>query len=374
MKMEFRLLPILLFASQLCTVAYSWTTSTPIQRIQVQDFNAEEYYKSNDPQPLLIANALSPADCKQCSDALMSIEHQLTVELQNQVHNQGTEVYPGVPLVEAMDAILYESTSASSFLTFCEGLLEVGGDKGPLQGVRQKVMNARDRVFPDDPDWFGNYFPPALKPSEAAVVVAGAGTTSALHRDPFEWMGTSLCVEGSNVWRFIDPKSNLNRIDEVLKTYRLESVARGGGRSMSAGWQSDVSLYRTRQHKALPGNRQWYEMENEEEKRLELQRVGSSLELLTPDELEDSSDLAIATAIQQAGDLLLIPAHWWHQTYTMEPSAVIASQRCGRRDSTLVLQHILNHNQVTSTNVMHILTAANQDPAKALDAVLAIVV
>jgi hypothetical protein len=247
----------------------------------------------------------------------------------------------------------------------------VGGDKGPLQGIRQLVMNAREKIFPDDPDWFANYFPPGLKPSDA-VVVAGSGATSTLHRDPFEWLGTSLCVDGTNVWRFIDPKSNVNNVDTALKSYRSGSII-WEGRSMSAGWHSDFSLYRNRQHNALPGARQWYEMENEEKKQLELQRVGSSMELLVPDSLEDSSDLSIATAIQQAGDLLLIPAHWWQQTYTLEPSASIVSQRCGRNDITSVLQHILNHNQVTSTDATKILTEANQSPAKALDALFAVV-
>jgi hypothetical protein len=371
MIIEARLLTILLVASQLCIVAHSWTTATAIKRIQKRDFDADRYYRNNDPSPLLIANALSPEDCEECSDALMSMGDQLEVDLQNQLYNEGTEMHPNMPLAEALDAILYESTSSDAYLTFCEGLLEQGGKDGPLQSIHQKAMEAREQLFPDDSDWFASYFPSDLQPSDA-VVIAGAGATSTLHRDPFEWMGTSLCVEGSKVWRFIDPESNVNAIDDALQAYRLESIA-WEGRSMSAGWQSDLSLFRKRQHKQLLGAREWSEMENEEEKRLELQRVGSSIDLLAPDELEDSSDLAIATAIQQAGDLLLIPAHWWHQTYALEPSAAIASQRCGRHDSTLVLQHILNHNQVTSTDAKKILTAANQNPAEALDALLAAV-
>lgn len=363
MTMELRTL-LLLLASQLYIVT-CWTVSTPVKRIQIQDFDADRYYQnSDDPKPLIITNALSPDECEQCADALMSMGDQLNVDLQSQVPNEGTEVYPDTPLAEALDAILYESNAHDeAFLTFCEGLLD---NDDNLQVVRQKVTQARESLFSNDADWFLNYFPSELQPSDA-VVIAGAGATSTLHRDPFEWMGTSLCIEGSKVWRFVDPKANVKTIDAALQSYRLESIA-WEGRPMSAGWQSDLSLYRTRQEE-LPSAREWSEMEDDN-KLTELLRVGSSIEILTPDDLPND-DLFFSTAIQEAGDLLLIPAHWWHQTFALEPSAAIASQRCGHRDSTLVLQHILNHNQVTSTDAKTILAA--NSPADAVGAVLSLV-
>lgn len=103
-------------------------------------------------------------------------------------------------------------------------------------------------------------------------------------------------------------------------------------------------------------------------KREELLRVGSSTDILVP---ELSLDFSMTTAIQEAGDLLLIPAHWWHQTFALEPSAAIASQRCGNQDSVLVLQHILNHKGVKSIDARTILDES-PNPASAVNAVLSL--
>ena len=45
--------------------------------------------------------------------------------------------------------------------------------------------------------------------------------------------------------------------------------------------------------------------------------------------------------MQTQGDLLLIPAHWYHQTYAPQPSLAVASQRCGSWEARRVLDHIL---------------------------------
>jgi hypothetical protein len=327
-----------------------------VERVRVQDFDAATYYR-NGPKPLLISNVVSPDECEYCSDTLVSLSSELLVDLQNQ-SEEGTEIFH-LSLEEALDAILYESNSQNAYMTFCEGLLE---SMESLKSVRRLVTQAKEGLFEDDPDWFTSYFPRDLQPSDA-VVIAGAGATSTLHRDPFEWTGTSLCIEGSKIWRFIDPISNVHAIDESLKSYRLDSIAWEGA-SQSAGWQSDESLFRTRNHDLLISAQEWSETQHN--KRAKLLQVGSSTDILTPG---PNLELSMRTAVQEVGDLLLIPAHWWHQTYALEPSAAVASQRCGNHDAVQVLQHILDHKCVQSTDAKAILDRYS-DPASALDAVL----
>ena len=51
----------------------------------------------------------------------------------------------------------------------------------------------------------------------------------------------------------------------------------------------------------------------------------------------------IFTCIQKPGDLLVIPALWWHQTYALQPSVAIASQRGSMsRDAKRVIEHIFD--------------------------------
>ena len=178
---------------------------------------------------------------------------------------------------EAMDSDHWDAA-----LAFCEGLLPPpgGGGEGEGRGAAEDLARTLRRAMggpfrggwgdddddddddnddEEEEDWF-DHFPPEARPSDA-VVLAGEGATSTLHRDPFEWTGTSLCLEGSKLWRFVLPGGGgVEEVDGALESYRLASVAwddGGGGDGgtttaaatttpLSAGWQSDLTLYRHR--------------------------------------------------------------------------------------------------------------------------------
>jgi Cupin-like domain len=271
------------------------------------------------------------------------------------------------------------SNSKQAYLAFCEGLLQ---ETPGLSSVQQYVTSAREHAFMNGDsgssssssshDWFSQ-FPAPARPTDA-VIIAGAGATSTLHRDPFDWTGTSLCLEGTKVWRFIEPPptttiihnddddGGVKRIDQQLDSYRLESIAwrrdnddddndhNTGTMSLSAGWQSDYSLYHSRRHESIPSARELAELAETDPSQYEtlLQEVATNMDILRPcddaaaQQQNNSNTFTIHTAIQKPGDLLLIPAHWWHQTYALEPSVAVASQRCSALDAPRVFEHILH--------------------------------
>jgi hypothetical protein len=345
----------------------AWSMST-VERVRLRDFDAETYYQN--PKPLLIADALSPDECESCWDVLAANSAHLKVQLQHQTSGTRMAEIFDCTLEEALDNIIFESNSQEAFMTFCEGMLEdhQDDDDEGFKETSRLVSRSREQLFPDDPDWFSTYFPAEVKMSDA-VILAGGGSTSTLHRDPFEWTGTSLCIDGTKVWRFIDPGSDVTHVDNILKSYRLDSIAWEDDSSLSAGWQSDFSLYENRMHNKIASSEEWQEME-EKQKMEALYKIGSDTKILEPG--FDGSELSMATAVQQPGDLLLIPAHWWHQTYCLEPSVVISSQRCGKHDAGLVLRHILNCNKVTAARQEAVLQKSSNpvDAVKELFAVL----
>jgi Cupin-like domain len=350
-------------------------------------------------RPILLSNAMSTELCEACLDILMAEAGDIVVQVQQQTHSSSsssssssrksvnpeslnvsssssisTHVFP-CTLHQAIDVIMTRSSSKQAYLAFCEGLLQQESKSSPCaalsSNVQQHVTSARERAFMSIGhgansdyvhDWFSQ-FPTRAQPTDA-VIIAGAGATSTLHRDPFEWTGTSLCLEGTKVWRFIEPPppqgaGGVSSVDEQLNSYRLQSITwhdddnddndtnvdggEGTSMSLSAGWQSDYSLYHSRRHESIPCARELAELAETDPMRYEklLNTLATDLNILRPCETVAAQNLTIHTAIQKAGDLLLIPAHWWHQTYAFEPSVAVATQRCSAFDAPRVFEHIL---------------------------------
>jgi hypothetical protein len=174
-----------------------------------------------------------------------------------------------------------------------------------------------------------------------------------------EWTGTSLCVEGTKIWRFLEPNPNIEHIDGMMQSYRLPSVAWNEKTSISAGWQSDFSLYRNIHPTCFDsitsfGTESSTIAQTRDETYHDILTIAQSLDDLQPDDdLRSQSNWTttnIWTTVQQEGDFLIIPSHYWHQTYTiLEPTVTISSQHCSDFDIYRVLQHI-----VTTTNCTHL--------------------
>jgi len=319
-------------------------TSTPVPRITLDEFLISPTYNT----PIIIKDISSSSALEQIVDDLMVTCGNDVVSLQHKQKRRNgmrTNIYD-VTFRESIEYMM-DSQHGDSYFAFCEGLLPAS------HALHQKWEQIREKPFPQTENWF-DFFSPSLKPTDA-IIVAGSGSTSTLHRDPFEWTGTSLCLEGVKIWRFIlPPNDDVRVVDETLDSYRLNSVAweeeNGESAVLSAGWQSDLSLYGS-VDKEFPNALDWMKLE-EKDPVLFRKKIEQMTPMLCPNEdalnalnriSDGTSQATFATAIQSSGDLLLIPAHCWHQTFAPVPSVAIASQRCSASvDGANVVRHILD--------------------------------
>lgn len=102
-----------------------------------------------------------------------------------------------------------------------------------------------------------------------------------------EWIGWNVLLEGRKLWTFLPPSPEL---DIPLRTYRLAPNA-FGSHNISAGWQSDIDLYRRGATTANGVPCASWPSENEGQ---EVMRHAVS-------------------GVQEQGELVLIPPRHWHQ-------------------------------------------------------------
>jgi hypothetical protein len=354
---------VILLAVLDVTVTSSFTF-LPVPTLSVDQFQARicDTTAADAEMPFVVKGALSLDKCEAMCDDIVSAadvndeDCAVVVQMQRKVPGFEPQVYP-MDLRDALEALMSQSRHGDALWCFEEGFLEEYAPRVSVEG-RQLLESTfasspspsseRDTVVGEN--WF-NWFPEWARPTDC-LILAGEGATSTLHRDPFEWTGTSLCLEGTKIWRFIEPAQNQNTgtggvetIDQILDSYRLASTAwdLDGDRVLSAGWQSDKSLYATRT-KGIQSARQWQDVE-EAERFKQMQQIAQSGDQLTPDlgsEGEGTNELKIWGTVQCPGDVVVIPAHWWHQTYGLEPSVAVASQRCSNQEARRVLQHMVD--------------------------------
>jgi hypothetical protein len=178
-----------------------------------------DYYET----PILIENALSQERCEWICDSLIQFAGEETVVLQHKCApgppaDKETNLYE-CTLDQAFEKMM-ESKHKSSYFCFCEGLLERLNSESNINESEENgtvdvmlkiknVLNTCKEYFlggKEDIEQICNhdlfrYFPDEIKPSDC-LILAGEGATSTLHRDPFSWTGTSLCLEGTKVRRY----------------------------------------------------------------------------------------------------------------------------------------------------------------------------
>mmetsp|Transcript_62147 Transcript_62147/g.74778 ORF Transcript_62147/g.74778 Transcript_62147/m.74778 type:complete len:480 (-) Transcript_62147:548-1987(-) len=357
------------------------TPPSSVRCIPAKEFELAQYYTPTSIQPLLIADVFNdtkttfdniPYSEKVCERLLFGASNlSIDVQRKSRVNGKLATTLHEASFEEAIDWMM-SSHHDDSFFAFCEGLLDGAyplhyDENEQNQSAQDEVLQELQLELDDLKRSFlakqlshnraslnlFDYFPEEQLPSDC-IILAGEGATSTLHRDPFEWTGTSLCLEGSKIWRFIAPPDNdegVTLVDKRLHSYRLDSVAwekdhdgSDGSIPLSSGWQSDHTLYARHAKNSIPSARELSDMDDCEKQTL-LQSIAANLgaDALHPDFNLGELGLKCHVVVQNAGDLLLIPPHWWHQTYALEPSISVASQWCDARyDGPRVIRHILD--------------------------------
>ena len=283
-------------------------------------------------QPFVAANALDGNACDAWTDELMRTLGDVPC----------TQQIAGEPFDAPLAEFFYDalaSTHAEPHFLFDEALLE--------GNLRAAAIAPQRAIFEGEESWL-DAFPVDRRSADACVVCAGAGARSPLHRDPYDWTGTSLCLEGSKVWRFL-----LDVDDAELEAYKLPSEAFGDD---SAGTQSDIDLYCVQEG-------DWPDAADFEDNK-DLVKAKAGPENFTPSAQVPGR---FCTALQFAGDVVVVPPKSWHQTYALEPSCAVASQFCGRRDAPTVFEHMLRHRSRDDDGVLDLArTAPPRDAVRAL--------
>jgi hypothetical protein len=352
-------------------------------RYVVERMTCEEYRQARQQQPqgalerpILITDALSVQECEELCDEWFQAVGQQSITIQRKIKDDddgtSSETFLYDCTVEDSLNLLMQSTPSDSIFAFVEGLLECNNNQQmtsqncqTLKKIQSHLNQVRESLFPGEENWF-DYFPKTAQPSDC-IVMAGEGGTSTLHRDPFEWTGTNLCLEGRKLWRFLPHDSHY--WDDRLDCYRLKSIAWNNNGNieetatkkstteeltLSSGWQSDYSLY-TPTGSDLLSAKEISELSEQDSETL-LDQMVSTISWLSPNVLphdDNKGDSAcvmdeecFASVVQHTGEMLLIPPTCYHQTYAPEPSIAVASQRCGSSlDASRVIHHILDHQQ-----------------------------
>jgi len=138
---------------------------------------------------------------------------------------------------------VFESTQDGAFFLFDEQILV----DPSLSHLRAQVALPKTYFLQN----LFDTFPEDLRPKDSCLVVGGEGAHSTLHADPFDWMGTNYCLEGSKLWLFIAPDE---LVASAIDAYRVEPNAwadeddcegslNAQRPEIAAGWQSDMNIY-----------------------------------------------------------------------------------------------------------------------------------
>jgi len=197
-----------------------------------------------------------------------------------------------------------------------------------LLAMEELVLNSERALRPgplapvlEGEDFFQSSMPEEWRPPKFCLVLGTSGARSALHTDPFGWTGWNLLLSGRKLWRFVVASEQAEQSLYVERPQQTNLAAHG---------ESPVDLFATAEVPAggVPAERQgaipgWAVGGPD------LERFPRAAEAEVAYEVE-----------QQAGEAIVFPASWWHQTLHLTPTLSVASQYVNENCARQVLDGI----------------------------------
>eukprot|EP01062_Namystynia_karyoxenos_P067496 TRINITY_DN61475_c0_g1_i1.p1 TRINITY_DN61475_c0_g1~~TRINITY_DN61475_c0_g1_i1.p1 ORF type:complete len:420 (+),score=115.90 TRINITY_DN61475_c0_g1_i1:75-1262(+) len=163
-------------------------------------------------------------------------------------------------------------------------------------------------------DWF-DFFPSMARPKRRALVVGGAGASSAVHGDHYAWTGTHMLCIGEKLWRFWAPGP---RSEEAFGCSRSEE----GFAGCAAAWRSQCDTF-------AAGERGLAEPAA---LHADYARWEAAAKAAPP-----------LQVYQRAGETIVFPGHWWHQVLHLGVTLGVAGQYMNERNWERVMTHCVEY-------------------------------
>ena len=277
-----------------------------MSRLSVAEFQASPILD----EPVVIENALDWRGCQYWW------KHILTRSGNEDIAVKRRDGVSSISLQKAAHLVRHESSHYDPIYVSSQGS-SCSTDQLPFYDLL-------DSLFEETEDWLPLFSLHA--PITETLVLAGEGASCPLQRHPYACF--CLGLTGNSLWRLLPPEQD-------LKSESIDSEA-WDGFSFSTGQQvSKGELFGLR-HKDVEVDDSEKTAFIDEHKFIEYQHLAEQNDMMR-------SNLAIeepwTSTVVLDGDLLVIPPNWWYQSYNLETSISLESQRC--HDLSEFLQHIV---------------------------------
>ena len=269
-------------------------------------------------QPLVLEGALEWSDCQSWWS------HIATRSGQEDVNVDRPDGSSFMTLQTAAQLVRKESSHSDPIRVTSPGS-SCSTDQLPLYDLFESLLDSVD-------------FMPLFSwhvPISDTLVIAGEGASCQLQRHPYPKY--ILGLAGNSLWRLLPPEQDFPSESMLLEAWDGFHISIGEQVAQQRGGE----LFELR-HKDVQGRDGDFEDEKmvfmDEEKFDYFQHLAEKDHFLRPSLAVDEE--WISTVLLD-GDLLVIPSNWWYQSYNMEMSISLESQRC--HDLSTFVRHIVKN-------------------------------